>query len=87
MGASAHIMTQDFHQALQQSTMAVTVSSDIQEPASEVVSALLSAESEQLATQEGDTKSRLNQFLSPALWSNASLAVLLFDHMSAVTLG
>ena len=54
----------------------------------QAASAPLSAESECLATQEGDTKSPPNHLLSPALWSNASLAwtrVPWFEHWRAVT--
>lgn len=52
--------------------------------------ALPSAESERLATQEGDTKSLPNHLLSPALWSNASLArnrMPWFEHWRAVAGG
>lgn len=67
-------LTQGFHQALQQLTLAATGSSDVQETASWVASALLSAESERCATQEGDTKSLPNHPISPTCWSNASWA-------------
>lgn len=83
-------LTQGFHQALLQSTLAATGSSDVQETASRAASVLLSAESESLATQEGDTKSLPNHLLSPALWSNAGLArnqVAWFEHGRAVTGG
>lgn len=83
-------LTQGFHQALQQSTLAAAWSSDVQETASWAACALLSAESERLATQEGDTKSVPNHLLSPALWSNARLArnrVPWFEHGRAVTGG
>ncbi len=83
-------LTQGFHQALLQSTLAAPGSSDVQETASGVASALPSAESERLATQEGDTKSLPNHLLSPVLWSNASLArnrVPWFEHGRAVAGG
>lgn len=83
-------LTQGFHQAPLQSTLAAPGSSYVQETASRVASALLSAESERLAIQEGDTKSLPNHLLSPALWSNASLAksrVPWFEHRRAVTGG
>lgn len=85
---SAATLTQGFHQALLQSTLAAAGSSDVQETASRAASASLSAESECLATQEGDTKSLPNHHLSPALWSNASLAwtrVPWFEHWRNVT--
>lgn len=53
-----------------------------------VVSALLSAESEGLATKEGDTKSLPNHFLNLVLWSNANLAKKQcsdFGHRQAAT--
>lgn len=83
-------LTQGFHQAPLQSTLAVTGSSDVQETASRAASALQSAESERLAIQEGDTKSLPNHLLSPALWNTASLAksrVSWFKHGRAVTGG
>lgn len=66
-------VTQVFQPVLQ-STLAATRTSDVQEMASEAASALLSAELELWVTREGDTKALTNHFLSPALWSNASLA-------------
>lgn len=72
--AAAPTLTQGFHQAPLQLTLTGAESSEIQETASGAASALLSAESERLVTQEGDTKSPPNHLLSPALCSNASLA-------------
>lgn len=59
-------------QALLQSTLAAAESSDVKETDSRSASALLSAESEHLATQ--GKKSLPNHLLSSALWSNAGLA-------------
>lgn len=78
-------VTQVFQPVLQ-STLAATRTSDVQETASEAASALLSAELELWVTREGDTKALTNHFLSPALWSNASLArnwVSCFKHEGA----